>query len=68
MPTLETLEQLKDQIDAMNTEESECLSHLLRTEINRRKRAGRPASHLSRREQNRLAQQRFRAKKKVIDK
>lgn len=68
MPTVNELEQIKQQLQSMNTDVSEELASLVSTELARRNRAGRKSSGVSRREQNRLAQQRFREKRKEVAK
>ena len=63
--TLEQLEATAQMISEQYDEVSEVCLYAVSLEIRRRKRSGRRAvSKLSRREQNRLAQARFRARKK----
>lgn len=67
--TIDDLKQLKAELAGQYTEKARAMADLLDTEIRRRQRAGRPAeSSLTRKEQNRLAQQRYRAKKRLTDK
>jgi len=67
MATLTELEHLYEQLRSQYTDEGKILADLLKTEIKRRKSAGRDkTSNLSRKEQNRLAQQRFRANRKGL--
>ncbi len=69
MATLEELQALYDELRLQSTNEAKILSDILRNEIKRRSNSGRPAtSKLTRKEQNRLAQQRHRAKRKQLDK
>ena len=66
MATVAELEQIQTQLRSMNTDISEELSELVATELKRRKRAGRKSTGFDRKTANRLAQQRFRNKKKDL--
>jgi hypothetical protein len=60
------LQELYERVSSFLDEPSRLVTEILRSEIDRRKKAGRKASGVSRKEQNRLAQQRFRDKKKAL--
>lgn len=62
-----TTDQLEDAYNALSVQYEEIAricAYVLKVELNRRRNAGRPASKLTRREQNRQAQRRFRAKQR----
>lgn len=66
--TLKQLQTLQEQISSQYTDEARIIGELIDKEVKRRERAGRkPTSNLSRKEQNREAQQRFRDKKKDLN-
>jgi len=66
---LEALKGIYHDLRESTDKNAQILAKLLKQEIARRENAGRkPTSKLTRREQNRLAQQRFRAKRKQLDK
>jgi len=64
-PTKEQLERVIQQLSGQYDETAETIRYLVKVELKRRDAAGRPAkSSLTRREQNRLSQQRWRLNRK----
>jgi len=61
--TLSEIESLYEQIRQQYTPEARIIADVLQNEIKRRKNAGRISSGISRREQNRLAQAKWRKNK-----
>lgn len=64
--SINQLESALEVVLETETETAQVCAYALKIEIKRRKNAGRPRSRLSRREQNRVAQQKFRNRQKDL--